>query len=388
MRSTLQLFVFFILLQGVTDWYIYRRYISSWTRRWMHWVYWIPSYLLLIGMIWVFLTFEPQPQAMNRFSLFLGIFLCISVPKALFSMVTVALRAVTKKVNRKLYETYVGLVIALSSLSSLLFGITQGKELFQLKEVTIHSEKIPKGFNGYRIIQISDIHAGSWTGNPKGLQKAVDMVNAQHPDLILFTGDMVNNLASELDEFISVLSQMKAKDGIYSILGNHDYSPYIKWESKEAQQANLTSLIQKQEDMGWRMLNNSNAIVHHNGDSIAILGVENSGKPPFPDYGDLPAAIKGTEGMYQILMSHDPSHWRREILPKSDIALTLAGHTHGMQLKILGFCPARFAYPEYEGLYTEGEQKLYVNIGLGFLLYPMRLGAWPEITLFTLSSDK
>ena len=388
MRSTFLLFILFVVLQGLTDWYIYRRYVSSWTRRWMHWLYWTPSYLFLIGMIWVFLTFEPQPQAMNRFSLFLGAFLCFSVPKALFALVAAQLKVLTKKINRKVYETHAGLVIGLSSFGSILFGITQGKELFQLEEVTIQSEKIPIGFEGYRIIQISDIHAGSWTGNPEGLQKAVDIINAQHPDLILFTGDMVNNLASELDEFIPVLSQIKAKDGIYSILGNHDYSPYIKWESKEAQQANLMSLIQKQEDMGWKMLNNSNAIIHHNGDSIAILGVENSGKPPFPDYGDLPAAIKGTEGMYQILMSHDPSHWRREILPKSDIPLTLAGHTHGMQLKILGFCPARFAYPEYEGLYTEGDQQLYVNIGLGFLLYPMRLGAWPEITLFTLSSKQ
>ena len=141
----------------------------------------------------------------------------------------------------------------------------------------------------------------------------------------------------------------------------------------------------KEAQMGWQLLNNTHVILHQNNDSIALIGVENSGNPPFPNYSDLKNAMEGTDGMFKILLSHDPSHWRREVLPDTDIQLTLSGHTHAMQTEILGFSPSRFIYPEYSGLYQEGEQYLYVNIGLGYLMFPMRLGAWPEITLFTLT---
>ena len=171
---------------------------------------------------------------------------------------------------------------------------------------------------------------------------------------------------------------------MYSVLGNHDYSPYIKWETKEAQEANLNSLKSKQAAMGWKILNNDHVILHHHGDSIALAGVENSGNPPFPNYGDMQKALKGTEGMYKILMSHDPTHWHREVLPESDVQLMLSGHTHEMQFSLFGFSPAKFVYPEHNGLYQEGKQSLFVNIGLGYLMFPMRLGAWPEITVITL----
>lgn len=374
MRHLLLLFLFFIVLMGLPDWYIYRRYVSRWKQVWMRRLYWLPSTLLLIGMFITFGTYEPRPEAMNRLSLLLIVFLCINVPKAIFALLS------------PLCKSHIGLAIALFTMAYLVFGATEGKQHFQVKEVTIESEALPRGFDGYRIVQLSDIHTGSWGNDTTPMLKAVNIINRLQPDLIVFTGDLVNNLASELDAFIPVFSQLKAKHGVYSVLGNHDYSTYIKWDTPQQQEAQLDSLKAKQARMGWTLLNNRHVKLHQQNDSIALIGVENSGRPPFPDHARLSEAMTGTAGMFQILLSHDPSHWRREVLPKTDIQLMLAGHTHAMQTRIFGFTPAQFVYPENDGLYQEGEQMLYVNIGLGHLLYPMRLGAWPEITLLTLKA--
>lgn len=384
MRTLLQLFLFLVVLLGLPDWYIYRNYVRRVRNKWLRLSYPLPSLALFAAAIAVFATFEPKPEAMNRLTLLLILILCMGVPKAAFALTAPLLRGVERKTGHRLFGTGWALLLSLFVMGCLVFGVTEGKQHFQVREVTISSESLPKGFEGYRIVQLSDIHAGSWTGNAAALQKAVEQVNALHPDLILFTGDLVNNLAGELDEFMPVLSRLKAKDGVYSVLGNHDYSLYIRWENKDDQRANLDSLKAKEARMGWQMLNNRHAKIYHNGDSIALIGVENSGNPPFPDYADLKGAMAGTEGMFRILMSHDPTHWRREVLPHTDIPLTLSGHTHAMQTRLLGFSPSRFVYPEHDGLYTEGDQHLYVNIGLGYLIFPMRMGAWPEITLITL----
>ena len=387
MRMILQLFLFFLALMALPDWYIYRTYIRKCTHKWVRRIYWLPTLVLLLGMIAIFGRFEPRPHSMNMMSTFLILFLCICVPKAIFTLASLLLRFIARKLHRSFYESWLAGGIALYTFGYLVFGALYGKEHFVVREVTIASADVPQGFEGYRIVQLSDIHAGSWTGNPQGLQKAVDKVNALNPDLIVFTGDLVNNLATELDEFMPILSQLKAKDGVYSVLGNHDYSLYIHWENPADQQANLDSLKAKQAAMGWQMLNNAHVKIHHQQDSIALIGVENSGRPPFPDYGDLQGAMQGTEGMFKVLLSHDPTHWRREVLPDTDIQLMLAGHTHAMQTKLFGFSPSRFVYPEHDGLYKEDGQMLHVNIGLGYLMFPMRLGAWPEITLITLQKE-
>ena len=374
MRHLIELFLFFVVLMALPDWYIYRQYVNRWRKKVLRWLYWLPSITLFIGMIIVFGSFEPLPDAMNRLGIFLITFLCINVPKAIFAL------------TRPMLKTYISLAISLLAMAYLVFGATEGKEHFQVKEVTIESEDIPQGFDGYRIVQLADIHAGSWGENTQPMQKAVDIINHLQPDLIVFTGDLVNNLASELNPFIPVFSQLIAKHGVYSVLGNHDYSTYIKWDTPQQREAQLDSLKTKQAQMGWTLLNNQHVKLYHQNDSIAIIGVENSGRPPFPDHAHLSEAMAGTEGMFQILLSHDPSHWRREVLPKTDIQLMLSGHTHAMQTKIFGFSPAQFVYPENDGLYQEGKQMLYVNIGLGHLLYPIRLGAWPEITLLTLKA--
>ncbi len=375
MRHLIELFLFFVVLMALPDWYIYRQYVNRWRQKGLRWLYWLPSITLFIGMIIVFGSFEPLPDAMNRLGIFLITFLCINVPKAIFAL------------TRPLFKTSISLAISLLAMAYLIFGATEGKQHFQVKEVTIESEDIPQGFDGYRIVQLADIHAGSWGENTQPMQKAVNIINNLQPDLIVFTGDLVNNLASELDPFIPIFSQLQGTDGVYSVLGNHDYSTYIKWETPQQQEAQLDSLKAKQAQMGWTLLNNQHVKLYHQHDSIAIIGVENSGRPPFPDHARLSEAMAGTEGMFQILLSHDPSHWRREVLPQTDIQLMLSGHTHAMQTKIFGFSPAQFVYPENDGLYQEGKQMLYVNIGLGHLLYPIRLGAWPEITLLTLKAQ-
>ena len=372
MRHLFELFLFFIVLMALPDWYIYRHYIRHWKNKWMRLSYWIPSVSLLVAMGYIFGGFAPE-SSLSALGVFLVVFLCINVPKALFSI----LMPLVKK-------TAIGLGIALLAMAYLIFGATEGKRYFQVKKITIEYKDVPQAFDGYRIVQLSDMHVGSWNGNTQAMEKAVSIINDLQPDLIVFTGDLVNNLASELDNFIPVFSKLKAKDGVYSVLGNHDYSTYIHWENPEDQKEELVRLKQKQAKMGWTMLNNRHIKLYNQNDSIALIGVENSGRPPFPDYAKLSEAMQGTEGMFQILLSHDPTHWRREVLPQTDIELMLAGHTHAMQTKIFGFTPAQFIYEENDGLYQEGEQMLYVNIGLGHLLYPMRLGAWPEITLLTL----
>ena len=364
MRHIFELFLLFIVLTGLPDWYIYRTYISKWKKKAMRMLYWVPSIVLLLGMVYVFGSFKAKPESMNLLGIFLITFLTINVPKIVFSLLSLLFRAILPKSKGQIVGNCIAGASALFVMGYILYGAFFGTENFQIRETTILSKDLPKGFENYRIVQISDIHCGSWAGDTKALQKAVNLINAQEPDLIVFTGDLVNNIATELDEFMPVLSQLKAKDGVYSVLGNHDYAMYIPWESPEKKEENLSALKQKQADMNWILLNNRHVKLYQNGDSIALIGVENCGRPPFPNYAKFPEAMEGTEGMFKILLSHDPSSWRREILPETDIQLTLSGHTHAMQTKIFGFSPAVWVYPEYEGLYTEGGQMLYVNIGL------------------------
>ena len=387
MRHLLELFLFFTVLMALPDWYIYRTYILRLKKQVWKRLYWLPSTLLFIGMLITFIGYEPRPEAMNRLSLLLIVFLCINVPKALFALCALTFRTLIGKIRHEFHESYIALAIALFSGAIILFGATEGKQHFEIKKVNIKSKDIPQAFDGYRIVQIADIHTGSWGTDTLPMQRAVNLINSLHPDLIVFTGDLVNNLASELDAFIPIFSRLKAKHGVYSVLGNHDYSTYIKWEHPDQQEAELDSLKAKQAQMGWELLNNRHVKLYQQEDSIALIGVENSGRSPFPDHARLNEASTGTEGMFKILLSHDPSHWRREVLPKTDIQLMLAGHTHNMQTSLFGLSPAAFAYPEHSGLYEENGQMLYVNIGLGHLLYPMRLGAWPEITVLTLHKE-
>lgn len=377
----LRVSLFFIFLLILPDWYIYKTYIKPKHKKISGFWYWIPSIILLIALA-VFLFLNPLSQ--KAFSYYLIITLCIAVPKTVFTICNLLLKGIKKLIRLPLFEGFISFFIAIATFGYLLFGVTKGKEYFQIKEVSFFSPQLPEAFDGYRILQISDLHTGSWKGNKQAIQKAITLCNAQHADLAVFTGDLVNSRADEVLEFMPILSQLHAKDGVFSILGNHDYATYTKWENEEARLRNIDSLLVREKQMGWQMLLNDNYILHRGNDSIALIGVENSGNPPFPDKADLPKALTGTDNMFKILLSHDPTHWRRNILPETDIQLTLSGHTHDMQISLWGFSISQFIYPEHNGMYLEKGRGLYVNIGLGYVLFPMRLGAWPEITIITL----
>ena len=264
------------------------------------------------------------------------------------------------------------------------YGAWIGRERPQLKEVELRLENLPESFDGYRLVQISDIHARSYANRQKSLQRIVGIINSQNPDLIVFTGDIITLDASELESIKEILKELKAKDGIVAVVGNHDYGIYSDPAHKRPSGEILSDVIKEEKTMGWNVLMDENMKISRNQDSIAVVGVQNtSPSRHFPSKGKLNKASEGTEGMFRILLTHDPMHWEAEILGK-DYPLTLSGHTHAMQFSLLGWCPSRYIFKQYRGLYSEGQQHLYVNIGLGETILPFRIGTPPEITLITL----
>lgn len=251
----------------------------------------------------------------------------------------------------------------------------------------MRSAGLPPEFHGLRVVQISDMHLGSYGEDTSIVQKGVDLINAEEPDLILFTGDMVNDYADEAERFVPILSQLTAKIGKYSILGNHDYSDYVKWENPRDKEANLEKLKRHQHEMGFKLLLDEFITLEKNGEKIGLVGVQNWGRR-FQQYGDLQKALYGSEGLsYRILMSHDPTHWEEQVIG-TGVDLTLSGHTHGAQfgVRINGrtYSPAQWVYKHWAGAYTEAAQMLYVNRGFGFIGFPGRVGMPPEITVFDL----
>lgn len=272
------------------------------------------------------------------------------------------------------------------------YGHYWGRFAYEVKPWTYTNPSLPHSFEGYRIVHISDLHLDGWKGNEGHLEEVVNTINSLQPDLICFTGDLVSLNHRELDAVSSILKQLKAKDGVVSVLGNHDYDPYEPGISARERQTRVDTLVKRERtELGWKLLLNEYVMIHRGEDSLAIIGVENQscGVHSVIRRGRLQEAIKGTEGAMQILLSHDPTHWRAEVVGKTKIALTLSGHTHAMQLRVLGFTPSKWIYPDCDGQYVSADstQTLYVNIGLGGTL-PMRIGANPEITLITLSKTK
>lgn len=300
-----------------------------------------------------------------------------------------------------------GLISLLVPPVFILYGTLVERNIFKVKTVEIGFTDLPSGFDGYRIVHISDIHARSFIGREKHLKRAVGKINALEADMIAFSGDLITMGAAELDGLSEILSGLKAADGVFSVLGNHDYSMYS--DMGEEGKA-MERLIGEERAMGWNLLMNGNAVIRHGLDSIAVVGVENtSPSRHFPSKGDLTRAAAGTDGMFRILLSHDPLHWESEIIGQ-DFPLTLSGHTHSMQFSLLGWSPSRYIFPQYRGLYTTGKsgssrsrssgpeqqeignpdtnlQYLYVNPGLGETIFPARIGVRPEITLITLRKN-
>ena len=271
-----------------------------------------------------------------------------------------------------------------------LYGIVKGAYKYRIHNVKVPAPNLPEAFNGFKIVQLSDIHVGSFMDKDP-LNKAFDIVMNQGADMILFTGDLVNNVAEETYGYEETFKRLKAPYGVFSVLGNHDYGDYVEWESPQKKRENLEKLKTQQSSFGWKLLMNEHVAIEKDGQRIGLLGIENwGGSLRFPRYGKMDQAYKGAESYpFKILLSHDPSHWDKQVRPEyGNIDLTLSGHTHGMQLGIeipgIKWSPAKWIYKEWAGLYKEGKQFLYVNRGLGFLGYPGRLGIWPEITVIEL----
>lgn len=288
-----------------------------------------------------------------------------------------------------------GLVVGVLIFAGMWWGALINRYRIQVNEVTVEIADLPAQFDGYTILQFSDLHTGTYGSDTTFIAEVVDKINSLNPDLIVFTGDIVNRKSEELRPFVPVLSRLKASDGVMSILGNHDYGDYSTWPSAEAKQANMQQLYDFQGRMGWKLLLNESAMIGRGTDTIAIIGVENIGDPPFHVYGDLNRAYPQTgDSICKILLSHNPAHWNMDLAgnPDRNIALTLSGHTHAMQIELAGLSPASWRYPQWGGLYDDADRlngtgpskSLYVNIGMGTVGIPMRLGATPELTLITL----
>lgn len=301
---------------------------------------------------------------------------------------------VPRGISRLEFFTQTGMLLGAVPFFTLIYGMVRGPYRYEVRKMKIHLPKLPDAFNGFKILQLSDIHTGSFMG-PQQIEKAIQLINKQMPDVVFFTGDLVNDKSEETDDYVELLKKITAPMGVYSILGNHDYGDYIQWRSKEEKKANLDRLKKVQAELGWRLLLNEHVLLERGADKIGLIGVENwSNFGNFPKYGKLEDAVKDMPSVpVKILLSHDPSHWNGQVTKDyKDIDLSLSGHTHGMQfgVEIPGFkwSPVQYMYKQWAGLYQEGEQLLYVNRGFGFIGYPGRVGIMPEITVIELSNQK
>ncbi|BAO55116.1 putative phosphoesterase [Nonlabens marinus S1-08] len=292
--------------------------------------------------------------------------------------------------DRRKFISMIGLGIAALPFGAILYGAFKGKYNYQVREYELSFKDLPDAFDGYKITQISDIHVGSFDDREE-VAYALDLVNKQEGDVILFTGDLVNNVSEEMNGWEELFGSLNAKDGVFSVLGNHDYGDYASWESAAAKEQNMQQLYAIQEGMGWRLLLDENVSIDRGSDSLKIVGVQNWGGGRFPKYGDLKKASVGLRpDDFKVLLSHDPTHWDEQVKNNdTNFHLTLSGHTHGMQMGIeipgwIKLSPAWFVYKKWAGIYKESDRFLNVNRGFGFLGYSGRAGIWPEITVINL----
>lgn len=400
----------FIIIIGIADYYAFQSLRTVTKSNWWYGLYWVFTIAVLANFIFQFYSFNRSDGFSHTNAYAVGFLIAMVVPK----LVLVAImfgedvlripqgiysyfmqnsegdNGVKHFPTRRKFISQIALGIAAIPFSSILYGMYKGKYNFKVLKYTLHFEDLPEAFDGYRLTQISDIHSGSFD-NIKKVEYAIDLINEQQSDVILFTGDMVNNKATELEPYVPIFSKLKAKDGLYSVLGNHDYGDYVKWSSEEAKAQNLEDLKSLQNKIGFDMLLNENCFIEKEGERIAIVGVENWGKGGFKKAGDLKkAASKVEKEDFKILMSHDPSHWDAQVVNDDyHYHLTLSGHTHGMQFGIeipgwFKWSPVKWRYKRWAGIYEELGQYINVNRGFGYLAFPGRVGIWPEITVIEL----
>lgn len=411
--------VFFSSL-ALIDWYVFQgvktltaRLSRMPTKRIIHFGYWgltfvffagVASVLLKSGgrfrmmvLLFIFFLFSYLPKL--AFALLLALEDAYRILRLVFVFLAHRFKDLKPGGRPELFETrrkfisQMGLLAASLPFASILYGVTAGKYDFRLRKQTLYFEDLPEAFDGFTITQVSDLHVGSFD-DKKAVQKGVDLIRKQESDLLVFTGDLVNNRAEEMEDWMKVFGNLEAPWGKFSILGNHDYGDYVDWRSPEEKEKNFADLKAVQKELGFRLLMNENAKIDKAGGKISLLGAENWGRRPFKQYGDLKKTSAGIDpAAFKILLSHDPSHWDGEVLNfPQHIPLTLSGHTHGMQfgIEIPGWkwSPVKYRYPRWAGLYQERERYLYVNRGFGFLGFPGRVGIWPEVTVITLKKGQ
>lgn len=388
----------------ILEFYVYQAFKTITSNTWLRVGYWMVNLMVYGFFIYEILVFKRSDRDQHRVQLLTSIFLVFMLPK-LFIVFFLILEDISR-FFRYLFSVYAQpesyfperrkflsiLGVGVAGIFSLLFidGIVFGKYRHRVRKVKLKIAGLPQQFKGYKIVQISDVHSGSFF-HPEKLKHAIDLINEQNADLVLFTGDMVNNYAEEFKPFVPLFSTIRAKDGKFSILGNHDYGDYGDWKSAEEKSQNIPQLAALQRDAGFNLLRNENRIIERNGEKLYLIGVENWGEPPFPQYGDLNKASEGIPPeAAKILMSHDPTHFDAVVKKHpSNVQLTLSGHTHGMQfgldLKNIRWSPVQYRYKKWADLYESEGKYLYVNRGFGVIAYPGRVGIEPEITLFELS---
>lgn len=400
---TLLLLVFF-------QWYSYQALKTAISNRWILYGYVFFTVIIVGNLLFYTLILERNTTNEPRLMYAIGFFLSLLIFQLLVSVILLAedvfripqaLYSFLKRVpeqtqfipSRRKIISQIALGLASIPFASLLYGMYRGKYNYKVLSYNLEFEDLPDAFDGFKITQISDIHSGSFDNQTK-VQYGVDLVNQQKSDLVLFTGDLVNNRADEIKPWIKIFNKIKAEFGVFSILGNHDYGDYIRWESPAAKRKNMEDLYDAHNEMGWDLLLNESRFIEKDGDRLAIIGVENWGSG-FKKAGDLNKALnKVSEKDFKILMTHDPSHWEAQVIPHPfKIHLTLSGHTHGMQFGIeipgiIKWSPAKWRYKQWAGVYGENKQYLNVNRGFGYLAYPGRVGMWPEVSVITLSKAK
>lgn len=385
------------------DYYAWQAFKTGFQSTWPRTLYWVTTGGFYLAVFSLVLYVGQQPGRYYPAFWIFGAMILLYVPKMLIAAVLMiedvgrllswmsnAVLNSQFDTTRRVFVSRMAVALAALPFFSVFHGMVKGKYLFKLHKVRLAFPDLPKAFEGFRIVQISDLHIGSFRSQ-EPLEEAVDLINAQKPDLVLCTGDWVNNIADETAPFTEVLSGIQARYGKYSVLGNHDYGDYVPWNSVTEKAENLKKLIAYQEEAGFSNLRNKGVRIQRDSDTIYLAGVENFGAPPFPQHGRISEALKEANNTdFTVLMSHDPTHFDLEIKHfDKKIHITLSGHTHGMQFGIeipgwVKWSPVKWKYSKWAGIYRENDRYLYVNRGLGFIGFPGRVGIWPEVTLIEL----
>ncbi|OFX58640.1 MAG: hypothetical protein A2046_06895 [Bacteroidetes bacterium GWA2_30_7] len=397
-----------VLIIIITDLYAYKglkailnQNINLISNNLFKYCFWSFSIIIIGIFITIFLSLPYINLAKSYIYIFnlASFFMIVFFPKLVFisfelieDLLFYFLKLFNSDLNRFLFISKTGLILSIIPFVLFIYGTFFGRFDFKVRNIELSFNNLPSNFNNFKIVQFSDLHIGSLINNEAKLQEAVDLINSQNADIILFTGDLVNNFAEEISGFEQILKQLKSKYGIYSILGNHDYGDYYTWKSEQEKTNNFNSIIEKEKEINFKLLLNENREIYIDTQSISLIGVENWGKLPFPAYGNLDKALEGIKKEnFKILLSHDPTHWDEKVLNKTNIELTLSGHTHGMQFGIytdaLKWSPVSLKYPRWGGLYKENNQMLFVSTGLGYIGYSGRIGIPPEVIVITLKCN-